>query len=415
MSAAVTNMLGSEALEFLLRDYEFNSVVDVGCGAGQHALRFADAGKTVTTLSFEQYGSFEPTFVGDFFDFRAEDPFDLVWCSHMLEHQRNVGTFLERLIKLAKPGGLIAITVPPARHRIVGGHVSMWNAGMLLYNLVLAGLDCRHGKVLTYGYNISVIVRRRMADLPPLRHDAGDIERLAQFFPLPMKQKSEGRIERVRWKKEAARVPPSSEPLDVAGLEIDCFRKRPSPFPTDAAALAWAAHSVGTPGHVMEFGVNTGRSIRVLAEVRPARTIHGFDSFEGLPSDWARNPGSTYRAGHFRVDRPPEVPHNVRLWKGWFNETLPAWLAAHEGDVSFLHIDCDLYESTCTVLEALDDRIRPGTIIVFDELCDWKDSGVYPYWEAGEWRALREWMQRGRAIRVLCRGPDFSAAIAVVR
>src|SRR5262245_41489402 len=113
---AVTNMLGSEALEFLLRDYEFNSVVDVGCGAGQHAQRFADAGKKVTALSFEQYGSFEPTFIGDFFDFRADDPFDLVWCSHMLEHQRNVGAFLERLAALAKPGGLIAITVPPARH-----------------------------------------------------------------------------------------------------------------------------------------------------------------------------------------------------------------------------------------------------------------------------------------------------------
>src|SRR4051812_37862219 len=154
-------MLGSEALEFLLRDYEFDSVVDVGCGTGEHAQRFVDAGKTVTTLSFEQYGAFTPSFVGDFFDFRAGQPFDLVWCSHMLEHQRNVGSFLERLIGLAKPGGLIAITVPPARHRIVGGHLTLWNAGLLLYNLVLAGLDCRHAKVLSYGYNISVIVRRR--------------------------------------------------------------------------------------------------------------------------------------------------------------------------------------------------------------------------------------------------------------
>ena len=412
--SAVTNMLGSEALDFLLRDYAFDSVVDVGCGAGGHAQRFAAAGKKVTTISFEQYGSFVPTFVGDFADFHADEPFDLVWCSHMLEHQRNVGQFLERLIALAKPGGLIAITVPPARHRIVGGHVTMWNAGLLLYNLVLAGLDCRHAKVLTYGYNISVIVRRRRADLPELRHDAGDIEKLADFFPLPMKQKSEGRIPQVRWKKEATRVSPASEPLDAASLDIGCFRRQ-APFASDGAALAWAAQSVGNPGHVLEFGVHTGRSTRALAAALPARTIHGFDSFEGLPSDWSRSPGSTYRAGHFRVDRLPEVPRNVRLWKGWFADTLPAWLAKHDGDLAFVHVDCDLYESTRTVLDALDARIRPGTIIVFDELCDWRNRGVYPLWEQGEWRALREWLQRGRVVRVLCRGPDYSGAIAVVR
>jgi SAM-dependent methyltransferase len=411
---AVANMLGSEALDFLLRDFEFTSVVDVGCGAGRHARCFADAGKDVTTISFERYGDFAPTFVGDFADFRAEQPFDLVWCSHTLEHQRNVGQFLERLIALAKPGGLIAITVPPARHRIVGGHVTMWNAGLLLYNLVLAGLDCRHAKVLTYGYNISVIVRRRLADLPPLRHDAGDIERLARFFPLPMKQKSEGRIERVRWEKERARISPAGEALDAGNLDIAAFR-RLTPFSSDAAALDWAARSVGIPGHVLEFGVHTGRSIRVLAAARPARVVHGFDSFEGLPSDWERAPGSTYRAGHFRVAKLPEVPPTVRLWKGWFHETLPPWLAAHDGDVSFVHVDCDLYESTRTVLEALDGRLRPGSIVVFDELCDWRDRGVYPNWEAGEWRALREWLRHGRVVRPLCRGPDYSAAVSIVR
>lgn len=106
---------------------------------------------------------------------------------------------------------------------------------------------------------------------------------------------------------------------------------------------------------------------------------------------------------------------NVSLWPGEFATSLPAWLAAHPGPVGFVHVDCDLHASTRTVLDLLDDRIVPGTVLVFDELCDWTDSGVYPAWRDGEWRALDEWLRRtGRRFRVLGRGPKFSGAIGIV-
>lgn len=111
------------------------------------------------------------------------EAFDGIWCAHVLEHQMNIGAFLENLRHDLRPGGVLAITVPPLKHEIVGGHVSLWNEGLLIYNLVLAGFDCRDAQVGVYGYNISVIVDRVDAKLPPLKHDRGDIEALAELFP----------------------------------------------------------------------------------------------------------------------------------------------------------------------------------------------------------------------------------------
>jgi len=404
--------LAHEALVLLLEQYEFESVVDVGCGDGAHATVLRAKGKRVTTVSLEPYGGFEPDFVGDIFDFEPKERFDLVWCSHALEHQANVALFLQRLVALAKPAGLLAITVPPARRTIVGGHLTVWNTGLLLYNLVAAGIDCSEARTREYGYNISLIVRLRPAVLPPLRHDSGDIERLAPFFPMPVQQGFDGRIAEIDWKapKPPAALPAATSIPDPAG-----FLALAPVHRSDLEMLSALARTVPGAGHVAEFGVFKGRSIRELARALPGRTIHGFDSFRGLPAPWRRSVTSTYEAGHFDPGEMPEVPANVRLWPGFFEASLPGWLREHEGPMALVHVDCDLYESTATVLCALDERLVPGTVVVFDELCDWNESGVYPNWRAGEWRALSEWTaSRGRAFRALARGPRFSGAIEVL-
>jgi hypothetical protein len=87
--------------------------------------------------------------------------FDCVWASHVLEHQLNVGLFLRKIFEVANEGAAVCVTVPPSQPKILGGHVSFWNAGLLLYNLVHAGFDCRDASVLRYGYDISVIIRKR--------------------------------------------------------------------------------------------------------------------------------------------------------------------------------------------------------------------------------------------------------------
>lgn len=69
-----------------------------------------------------------------------------------------------------------------------------------------------------------------------------------------------------------------------------------------------------------------------------------------------------------------QVEANAELVPGLFAESLPQFLkeqAKFTGanqTVSYLHIDCDLYAGTRDALTILDSAIRPGTIIVFDEL-----------------------------------------------
>lgn len=132
-------------------------------------------------------------------------------------------------------------------------------------------------------------------------------------------------------------------------------------------------------GFFAEFGVWQGRSINFTAE-RTSATVYGFDSFEGLPERWF----DLFDQGHFKVNQLPSVRANVRLVKGWFNETLPGFVKENRGPVLYLHIDCDLYSSTKTIFECMGDQIVPGTVIVFDE---WYD---YPRWEEGEYKAFME-------------------------
>lgn len=139
-------------------------------------------------------------------------------------------------------------------------------------------------------------------------------------------------------------------------------------------------------GLVLEFGVWRGATVNQLAVAFPTRTVYGFDSFAGLPEDWREG----FRKGHFRLSQPPGVEPNVRLVIGRFEETLPLFLAERGERVRFVHVDCDLYSSTATVLRALEPRLEAGTILVFDEYFN------YPGWQLNEHRAFREFAARAR-------------------
>lgn len=143
------------------------------------------------------------------------------------------------------------------------------------------------------------------------------------------------------------------------------------------------------PGVLVECGVYTGTSISKIANAYPSRRVYGFDSFQGLPSDWGR-PDCSFPAGHFDMQRrTPAVPVNVDLRVGWFDETLApfaAELARSKTPIALLHVDCDIYSSTKSVLEALGPFLVPGSVLVFDELFN------YPTFEDHEFKALHEYL-----------------------
>ncbi len=199
---------GHYGLYKLLTDFDFDTVLDIGSGSGEHALVFKNYGKQVTALDFgtslyaqerkDKESNINRVEV-DFAKYTPENKFDCLWAAHVLEHQPNPGDFIKKCIELTNENGVIAITVPPLKHNIVGGHLTLWNAGLLLYQLVFNGLDCSEASVCTYGYNVTVITRKKLRPEVSLVYDKGDIRALQKYFPSFVAEPFDGRILHWNW------------------------------------------------------------------------------------------------------------------------------------------------------------------------------------------------------------------------
>lgn len=134
-----------------------------------------------------------------------------------------------------------------------------------------------------------------------------------------------------------------------------------------------------TGGMALEFGVATGRTLRMIASYRGDGKVYGFDSFNGLPETWRTH----FPKGAFAES---EIPHveGADIIIGMFEKTLDHFLAEHDDPIDFVHIDSDLYSSAKTALDLAIPRLSPDAIILFDEYFN------YPTWEQHEHRA---WME----------------------
>jgi hypothetical protein len=165
-----------------------------------------------------------------------------------------------------------------------------------------------------------------------------------------------------------------------------------NPLDTDAAVLKFGSDAVTLCGAYLEMGVCTGRTINFIAALNPEQRIWGFDSFDGLPEEWART-DLTVPQGTFRVNTEgwmPPVLHNVSLVKGMFHDTLPQFKSdiLKSMPVAFLHVDCDIYASAKEVFDQLADNIVSGTVIVFDEFYNYPEAAEH------EFKAFQEFLER---------------------
>ena len=146
--------------------------------------------------------------------------------------------------------------------------------------------------------------------------------------------------------------------------------------------------------HVLEFGVYFGRTIRQLKETLPSNfSVFGFDSFKGLPEDWISFDGTIAGDGQciknfFTTNGVIPIIDGVKIYDGWFEDTIKEYLEIAQ-PISLLHVDCDLYSSTKTILYNLNDYIKPNTIIVFDE---WYYNGD-PSFNDHEQKCFFEWVK----------------------
>jgi len=197
----ITNPHALEAVEKLNEVLPKNSLVlDVGSGQKEkHAELIRQAGHTVETFDFYDNN----TYTGDYNSLEIKKVYDGIWCAHCLEHQLNVQSFLKKIKSNLKEGGWLAITVPPLKHQIVSGHLSLWNAGLLLYNLIIAGFNCEDAKVKTYDYNISIVVKNKSFESPQLNYNYGDLITLYDYFPKQLERNKkgffDGQIKELNW------------------------------------------------------------------------------------------------------------------------------------------------------------------------------------------------------------------------
>lgn len=201
----VNKTYGMQGMQKLINQFDFNTVLDIGCGKGIHSELFQLKGKSVTSIDYGdsvyfQSGKPDKAIIGDYMNYQPQTPFECIWCCHVLEHQLNPNLFLKKIYNDIEDDGVLAITVPPLKHEIVGGHVSLWNAGLLLYHLVHAGFDCKQASLLRYAYNITCIVKKKAIEhFPKLTFDSGDIDLLAAYLPEGLKEGFDGDIYELNW------------------------------------------------------------------------------------------------------------------------------------------------------------------------------------------------------------------------
>lgn len=152
------------------------------------------------------------------------------------------------------------------------------------------------------------------------------------------------------------------------------------------------------PGDFVECGVAAGAQIGAMAYARQLfrveRTLHLFDSFEGIPLAGPNDdsqPGIEGPITHntnvenlddllissgISVSSVEAVKHHMRLWgidqrylvyhKGWFQHVLPT-IAPQINKIALLRLDGDLYESTKVCLEYLYPKVALGGFVIIDD------------------------------------------------
>lgn len=185
---------------------DFDTILDIGSGKSTEAAElWLNNGKNVTSVDVDPCRCIDEhnhtVIKSDLFEIPESKKYDAIYASHVMEHIQDTGRFLSKLKRLLKDNGILMIIVPPMKPNIVGGHVHLWNMGLLMYNLILSGFDVRNGRFAKIAYNIAAFVRKGKRDLPELNYNKHDMEKLKSFFPDDemFKQGFNGDMEEWNW------------------------------------------------------------------------------------------------------------------------------------------------------------------------------------------------------------------------
>ena len=153
---------GIALLEYLISKKNFKNnfrALDIGGSLGGHTSIMRSYGLSVDIIDKYEKNA---EFIGDFNNHEFKKKYDLIFCSHVIEHQRNPGFFLDKIFDSLKDEGDLVITAPkhPAE-RFVEGHILSTILPVFLQMLIYAGFDCKKGKLISlFGIENSFIVKK---------------------------------------------------------------------------------------------------------------------------------------------------------------------------------------------------------------------------------------------------------------
>lgn len=177
----------------LLHKTEFKTVLDIGCGEGLVSNIFKSLNKEVTTIEpgeskprLPEFNPIKIDYKDDYLNIDFKQKFDVIWCSHVLEHIRNPAMFLDKIFSDLNEGGTLALTVPyndGGHHEaVVDSHINKFTIGTMLYNLICSGFNCKSINIVVNHHELSVVLRKVSNGILPSATSRSFSE-IVNFFP----------------------------------------------------------------------------------------------------------------------------------------------------------------------------------------------------------------------------------------
>ena len=160
---------GLSLIEFLVSERnnigkKFKTSLDIGSGEGVHSEIMRHAGLKVTGVDKH---SDKADYNMDFMSWSKARQlnFDVVFYSHVIEHQRNVGNFLDRIYDVLSDDGVLIITAPNIDYNLADGHLNSFIFPLFLQQMIHAGFDCKNGKFLSTIENSFIVSKAKDFDM----------------------------------------------------------------------------------------------------------------------------------------------------------------------------------------------------------------------------------------------------------
>ncbi len=137
------------------------------------------------------------------------------------------------------------------------------------------------------------------------------------------------------------------------------------------ALYAWIYATKNLEGEIAEFGVYRGWSAKVMCEANKTnKKVYLFDTFTGMPLNLVDakldspycNTGKHHNlTSIYNVEAYLQKYKNIYFMNGLFSKTIKT---LNYEKFSFVHLDCDIYQSTLQGLEYFYPRLVKGGILI---------------------------------------------------